>query len=146
MRVVIRIKYMTTQDYFSVKIYQIILLAASIKKSRGLERGIFILVLSQRFSNDILHAATYWCVECFPTLAYILNFVVSYCQVWKRKIFGAPLISYSRETIGFSDVSRISNCPRPQNSRLQSSHQLPEKFKMAVKENTFHASISGPLY
>ena len=59
MRVVIRIKYMTTQDYFSVKIYQIILLAASIKKSRGLERGIFILVLSQRFSNDILHAATY---------------------------------------------------------------------------------------
>ena len=29
---IIRIKDMTTQDYFSIKIYQIILLAASIKK------------------------------------------------------------------------------------------------------------------
>ena len=54
MRVIIRIKYVTTQDYFSVEIYQIILLAASIKKSRGLERRIFILVLSQRIKRIIL--------------------------------------------------------------------------------------------
>ena len=67
----------------------------------------------------------------------MLNFVVSYCQVWKRKSFGAPHISYSRETIGFSDVSRISNSPRP------------PKFSVAVflsaARKIQNASISSPL-
>lgn len=63
--------------------------------------------------------------------------MVSYCQVWKRKSFGAPHISYSRETIGFSDVSRISNSPRP------------PKFSVAVflsaARKIQNASISSPL-
>ena len=55
----------------------------------------------------------------------------------ETKIFGAPHISYSRETIGFSDVSRISNCPRPQNSRLQSNHPAARKIQNGCQRKHF---------